>query len=138
MTCSAYSNGSVKVCAIVLGLPVQQYLVIRRPFYLSRKYDRGCQSQPCPVRFIIFPTYIPNNSVVMEPIRRGNAVLDLLRCCFDGGGNIAESIELLISVARVADCYRLTYGNAHEAAERILEAVGSILPDHELGERGFR
>ena len=98
---------------------------------------QGCQSQPCPVRFIIFPTYIPNNSVVMEPIRRGTAVLDVLRCCFDAGGNIAESIELLISVARAADCYRLTYGNAHEAAERILEAVGSILPDRELGERGL-
>ena len=107
-------------------------------FLSVEEIRQGCQSQPCPVRFIIFPTYIPNNSVVMEPIRRGNAVLDLLRCCFDGGGNIAESIELLISVARVADCYRLTYGNAHEAAERILEAVGSILPDHELGERGFR
>jgi hypothetical protein len=81
--------------------------------------------QRCLVRYIIFPRYVLNESVVIEPVRRSTAVLDMLRCCFDAGREVAATIAQLIAVARHADTYSLRYGNAHEAAKRLIELIES-------------
>jgi hypothetical protein len=88
--------------------------------------------RPCPIRFVVAPTYASGATTELVPISRAEALTALARQSFYLGRFGGDGVRLLGRVVEAADCYRLRVGNLDAAVERILEMLaGSVHEDVE-------
>ena len=107
----------------------------RSAFLPPRMVREDCFSEPCPLGLIVFSAFNPGHGTRFQPIPRSQAVLKLLRSCFNLGHGRSESIDPVIAAVRQADCFTLTYDDMEKAGEHILHAAGET---PQSGEPGLR
>lgn len=89
----------------------------------------GPVGEPCPVRFVVFPSYRPGATVRLEPTSRAEALVRLNENSFNASDFGAPGVRLLADVVRGADCYRLSMGDLDEAVaevRRLTDAKGGL------------
>jgi hypothetical protein len=78
---------------------------------------------PCPVRFMIVPSYVPGSSTMLDALSRPAALMDLATNCFNLSRFGAEGLALLGRVAKNAQCYTLRMGDLDSAVTMVLDLV---------------
>ena len=76
---------------------------------------------------IIFPRFESGASTVLEPVRRPEVLIGLLRQTFRLHDRGRRNLETLAAVVRPATCYRLTSGDLDEACELVAGATDRAL-----------
>lgn len=83
----------------------------------------GCWSGPVPPGAIVFPEHRPGAPAELTPISRGEALVDLANNSFNFVDHGSRWLPRLRDLVAGCGCWRLTYGNALEAAALISERV---------------
>jgi hypothetical protein len=98
-----------------------------RPQYpvLAEELRPGSVGAPCPVRFVVAPTYGAGAPTELEAMSRGEAVVLLCRNSFNFSGFGRAGVVLLAAVVRGAACFRLRMGALDEAVRLVGGAVGA-------------
>lgn len=81
---------------------------------------------PCPIRYVIFPSY-KGGEPRLTPISRAEAAFDLHRVCFNLFSCDAVGLDVIAGMIRGANCYRLESGDLQatcELVERLVEETG--------------
>lgn len=65
----------------------------------------------CPVRYVVFPKYVPGATPTLTPMSRAQAAFDLHRVCFNLFGCDKLGVDVLASIMRNATAYRLISGD---------------------------
>jgi hypothetical protein len=81
--------------------------------------------RPAPVRFIIFPRYIPGADPALVPISRAEAAFSLLPTCFNLLRCARPGVDMVASLVRSAACYRLVAGDLSRTCTRVLALLRS-------------
>ena len=78
-----------------------------------------------PVRpsLIVFPSFEPDAPAQLTPLTRGEALVELANNSFNFVDHGGEWLPALRDIVAVCDCWRITFGNALEAAEVIMERL---------------
>jgi HprK-related kinase A len=111
-----------------LGLPLRRKTPYRKPtkgrvaFLNPLEVRPDVEGRPAPVRWVIFPKYIPGAEPTLKLMSRSQAAFDLSRQCFNFCECEARALAVLALVARGADCYRLTAGDIHDTCD-LLESL---------------
>jgi hypothetical protein len=71
--------------------------------------------KPCPVRFVVAPSYARRAPTALEPLSRSEALVTLAENSFNFGRFGAQGLGVLRDVVRGADCYRLRTGDLDSA-----------------------
>ncbi len=77
----------------------------------------------CPVRNIIFPKYQAGADPVLMPISRAQAAFSLHTYCFNLLSCHRNSFDVITSVARNANCFRLVSGDIQKTCDLIDDLV---------------
>jgi hypothetical protein len=80
----------------------------------------GLLSAPCRLGLIIFPHFQAGTAVHCQPLERGTAGRALLRHCQNLRWRTPELIDMAIQAVQQVDALALTFGDAFQAADRIL------------------
>lgn len=80
--------------------------------------------RPCPIRYVVAPSYEAGARTALEPMSRAEAVTTLAGQAFQLGQFGGEGIRLLGRVVEAADCYRVLVGDLDHAVRLVLEMVG--------------
>jgi len=113
--------------------PVAESLGIElagRPHYLkgAKGYVRflsPCEisphgiGRPCPIRYVIFPTYTAGAEPTLTPMTRAEGAFALHKVCFNLFGCKQLGLDVLADVVRGADCYRLVSGEIHRTCDLV-------------------
>ena len=78
--------------------------------------------QPSPVRWVVFPNYVPGASPTLEPMTRSQAAYELARQCFNFRAHEGRAVDVLADVVRGAKCYQLTAGDIDSTCD-LIESV---------------
>ena len=70
--------------------------------------------KPSPVRWVVFPKYIADQSPTLQPMTRSEAADELAQQCFNARVFEARAVSILADVIRGAECYRLQSGEIVE------------------------
>ena len=73
--------------------------------------DKAWADVPVPVRFVVFPRYLPGSCTRIAPIARSAALALLLEQSFSARRLGCEGIARAVAVLRDAECYALTVGD---------------------------
>lgn len=86
----------------------------------------GCSAMipPAPLRFIVFPTFRGDVKPRLEPLSRGQALMELYRCCFNRHVFPQCAIPALGRLVSQAECFRLQVGSPEATAEVLESCVG--------------
>ncbi|HNQ24673.1 MAG TPA: hypothetical protein PKK06_16445 [Phycisphaerae bacterium] len=126
------------VCIKRPGYPVIESLGVRltgRPHYVkgSKGYVRFVHplevredaiGRRCPVRYVIFPTYVEDAEPALAPLSRAEAAFAMHQVCFNLFGCRRLGLDVLAEVVRGAECYRLTSGDIHRTCALLERLVG--------------
>lgn len=77
----------------------------------------------CPIRYVIFPRYTPGAKPALIPVSRAEAAFDLHRVCFNLFGCNALGVDVLASMIRSAQCYRMISGEIKETCELVQNLI---------------
>lgn len=117
-------------------------LLDRRPGAVRPQYPvppeelrAGSVGVPCPVRFVVAPSYRREATTALEPMSRGEAVVLLWENSFNLADFGRAGVELLTAVVRGAACYRLRMGDLDEAVRLVQGAVGATESSENEGDR---
>ena len=83
--------------------------------------------KPSPVRWVIFPRYVPDARPTLQPLTRSEGTHELARQCFNAHVFEARAMHILSDVIRGAECYRLRSGEISASCqllERLVQAEG--------------
>lgn len=83
----------------------------------------GFLGRVCPVRFVVFPKYVPHASPTLMPMSRAEAALELHHVCFNLFGCRALGVDVLTGVIRRAACYRLVSSDLPETCNLLTRMV---------------
>lgn len=83
----------------------------------------GCWSGPVAPGSIVFPNYMPDGPAELTPITRGEALVELANNSFNFVDHGSRWLPSLRDLVAGCDCWRLTYGNALDAAALISDRV---------------
>ncbi len=83
----------------------------------------GAIGRPCPVRFVVAPSYAPGEPTRLEPISRAEGIRVLVDNSFNFELFGGEGLQLLRRVVLNADCYRLSIGDLDSAVRAIKQVV---------------
>jgi len=111
-----------------LGLPLCSKMPYHKAtkgrvaFLNPRDISADIVGRPSPVRWVVFPRYVPGAEPELHPITRSQAAYDLARQCFNIRSDQTRTLSLLAAVARGADCYQLTTGDIDATCD-LVESV---------------
>ena len=92
-------------------------------FLNPQKIRPGCLGRACPIRFVVFPRYVPSASPTLTPMSRGEAALELHHVCFNLFGCRALGVDVLTGMIRNAACYRLVSGELRKTCHLLTRMV---------------
>ena len=79
---------------------------------------------PTPVRYIVFPGYVPGDRTQLTPIVRGDALTELLAQAFTPGARLdAQGMRGIVALLQGAACFRLSVGDVRQARDALLGLV---------------
>jgi len=78
-------------------------------------------AEPTPSRFVVFPTYQNGTNPRLHSISRAEAAIKLFRLCFNRRTVGDQTLEILTTLVRRCDCFRLDVAGPDETV-RLLEA----------------
>jgi hypothetical protein len=79
---------------------------------------------PCRVHYVVFPRYEPDADTVLVPMSRGDGLVELAKNTFQFNEHARRALDVLASVVRGAECYRLTVGDLDHACAVVQELTG--------------
>jgi hypothetical protein len=83
---------------------------------------------PCRARHVIFPAYRVGADTVLEPMTRGEGLVELARNTFAFNERGREALAALALVVRAAECSRLTIGTLADAVACITDLADRSTP----------
>jgi HprK-related kinase A len=108
-----------------LGLPLRR----RTPYHKATKgpvaflnpldVSEDIVGRPSPVRWVVFPKYVPGAKAILQPIARSQAAYLLAKQCFNIRVDQQRTLRILAAIARGADCYQLTAGDIHATCDQV-------------------
>ena len=88
--------------------------------------------RPCPIRYVVAPSYVSGSATSLEPMSRAEALTALARQSFYLGRFGGDGVRLLGRVVESAECYRARIGDLDQAVGLIMRMVaGSARSDVE-------
>jgi hypothetical protein len=86
----------------------------------------------CSIGVIVFPTYEDGSEMLIEPLRRGEALVELAKNTYKFDVQGSAALDVLAEVVRPAACYRLTTGDLDAAIRAVTELLAiSRVPESE-------
>jgi hypothetical protein len=82
--------------------------------------------QRCPISMIVFPTYREGAATSVEPMRRSEALLGLLRNTFAATADGRRNLLTLAAVVERAPAFRLVSGDLYEALGAVHELTQGV------------
>jgi hypothetical protein len=79
--------------------------------------------RPCPIRYVVAPTYTSGAETELVPISRAEALTALARQSFYLGRFGGDGVRLLGRVVESAECYRIRVGNLDDAVHLLLRML---------------
>jgi HprK-related kinase A len=108
-----------------LGLTIRSAAVHAKPlkgpvrFLNPTKIRPDAVGTPCPIRAVVFPTYVNGADPCLRAISRAEAAFELNRLSFNFLEFGNDAFDLLAAVIRDARCYRLVSGDIGATCDRI-------------------
>ena len=87
------------------------------------KIRPACLGRVCPVRFVVFPQYVPRAKPTLMPMSRAEAALQLHHVCFNLFGCRTLGVDVLAGVIRRAACFRLISSDLPETCNLLTHMV---------------
>lgn len=122
-----------------LGLPFAR----RKDFIKARKgrvgyinpYTVGEEAVgvAAPVRYIVFPKYVPGSKAQLSPLPRALALMELAGCVFNRQAFDDQALSLLRRVVMHAECVRLVSDDLGEACAALASTVMTTAPATDAG-----
>jgi hypothetical protein len=75
--------------------------------------------RPCPIAVIVFTAYVDGSETSIEPLRRGEALVELAKNTYKFDVQGSAALDVLAEVVRPAVCYRLTSGDLGAAIRAV-------------------
>lgn len=92
-------------------------------------------SVPLPVRYIVFPRYIPGSPTSLTAISRSEALPRLLAQAFIGPAGDGESVACAVELLQHTDCYALTTGDLAASVSLMQSLLGGERADSTVPQR---
>lgn len=83
----------------------------------------GSVGSPCTLGFILFPKYEAGSETCLQPISKGEALVELSKNTFGFNQQSRRNLEHLASIVRQADCYRLPMGRLEQAVSLVASLI---------------
>jgi hypothetical protein len=80
----------------------------------------------CPVSLMVFPRYEQGAGTAVEPLGRGEALVELAKNTFKFDVQGAPTLDVLAEVVRPAACYRLTSGDLDRAVAAVTDLLATL------------
>ena len=81
--------------------------------------------KPSPVRWVVFPKYVPDAPPALQRMTRSDGAYELARQCFNARVFEARAVHILNNVIRGAECYRLRSGEISATCQLLEKLVGT-------------
>ncbi|MGH2787279.1 MAG: hypothetical protein ACRDJV_05135 [Actinomycetota bacterium] len=107
-------------------LPADYHEPMRRQqYYIPCDLVRaGSAGGPCPVAYVVSPSYSRGSVTEIEPMSRADALTLLAGQCFNLDRHASHGLSLLAEVVKGAGCFTLRIGDLSSAVSRVKELVG--------------
>lgn len=83
------------------------------------------RGEPCPVNYVIFPTYSPGEKPRLTKMSKGSALLGMIKASLNFFDHSKSATDILVDLLQNADCYSLTTGHLRSTVDLLLD-----LSDH--------
>jgi HprK-related kinase A len=113
-----------------LGLPFAR----RRDYVKARKgrvgylrpleKDSETATAPAPIRYVIFPEYCEGGAPRLDPMPRGEALMELAGCLFNRHVYDDQALPILSEMVAKAQCFRLQTGPLEETCAYLESQLG--------------
>ena len=83
-------------------------------------------SSPCPLKYIFFPRFIPDEETVLTSVSKSDAVIQFLKTWPLYKTEPTRVIPVVSKIVKECETYSLKYGNAREAVKDVLEIIQGV------------
>jgi hypothetical protein len=106
-------------------LPAEYHAHMDYRVHLTPEDMNGAAGTPCPIRFVISPTYRRGEPTELSPMTKAEAAMTLAKNSFNLERVGGRALETVKEVVEGAECYRLLIGDLDGAIATIRNLVGA-------------